>query len=203
MISDFSKNKALLLGLFFTNPDREYYIQEIGRILGKKPGAFQRMLYKLESQGILSSRFSANARFFQANQAHPLFEETKSIVFKTIGIAGRLMEALTDLAGIEIAFIYGSYAKGQERPDSDIDLMIVGAPDEGVLYQRIDDLESSLRREINFRVLSSLDIVEAAQGSEPFLRRVLEEPQIFLVGHEDTLRAMAQSRPDQTGGSGS
>lgn len=33
-----TKNRAELLKLFFTNPDRDFYMQEIGRILGKKPG---------------------------------------------------------------------------------------------------------------------------------------------------------------------
>ena len=199
----FSKNTALLLRLFFSNPDREYYIQEIGRILGKKPGVFQRMLYKLERQGVLSSRYTANARFFRANRGHPLFEETKSIVFKTVGVAGSLKEALADLAGIDSAFIYGSCAKGQERPDSDIDLMIIGAPDEDVLLEKLAALETSLKREINYRIRPSLDIVEAVQRPEPFLVRVLEEPKIFLVGHEDGLRALAQGRPIKSGGSGS
>ena len=197
-----SKNKVLLLRLFFSNPDREFYIQEIGRILGRRPGSFQRMLYQLENQGLLSSRYSANARFFRANRGHPLFEETKSIVFKTVGIAGSLKEALADLAGIAFAFIYGSYAKGQERQDSDIDLMIIGAPDEGLLLQRLETLESSLSREINYLVRSSLDVVEASPRSESFLLRVLEEPKIFLIGHEDGLRELAQRRPDQSGHSG-
>ena len=56
----FTKNRAELLKLFFSSPDRNYYMQEIGRILGKKPGTFQRTLNKLVSEGILESEYSAN-----------------------------------------------------------------------------------------------------------------------------------------------
>jgi predicted nucleotidyltransferase len=196
----FSKNEGLLLRLFFSSPDREFYIQEIGRVLGRKPGSFQRMLYQLEGQGILSSRYSANARYFRANRDHPLFEEIKSIVFKTVGIAGSLREALAGVPGIEFAFIYGSYAKGQERPDSDIDLMIIGTPDENILLERLEALESSLGREINYQVRTSLGIVEASPESQPFLVRILKEPKVFLFGQEDELRALAKGRADQDSG---
>lgn len=198
----FSKNEGLLLRLFFSSPDREFYIQEIGRVLGRKPGSFQRMLYQLEGQGILSSRYSANARYFRANRRYPLFEELRSIIFKTVGIAGSLKEALAEVERIEFAFIYGSYAKGQERPDSDIDLMIVGAPDEDILLERFEALESSLGREINYQVRTSLEIVEASPESGPFLLRILEEPKVFIIGQEDELRALAKGRPDQDGGPG-
>jgi len=118
----FSKNKALLLRLFYTNPDREYYIQEIGRILGKKPGTFQRTLYNLERQRILTSVYKANARFFRANRDHPLFEEIKSIIFKTVGVTESLKEVLDTAGPIAFAFVFGSFARASENPLSDIDL---------------------------------------------------------------------------------
>ncbi len=195
----FARNEGLLLGLFFSNPNREFYIQEIGRLLGKSPGSFQRALYRLDEHGVLTSRYSANARFFRANRGHFLFEEIRNIVFKTVGIAGSLRETLAGIPGIDLAFLYGSFARAQERPDSDIDLMIIGAPDEDILLERLEPLESSLGREINYQVRTSLEMVKASPESEPFLLRVLEEPKVFLIGREDELRALAKGRADQGG----
>src|SRR4030067_3070562 len=96
-----SKNEALLLRLFFTNPGREFYIQEIGRILSKKPGVFQRTLYNLERSGILASQYRATARYFRANEGHPLFEEIKSIIFKTVGVMESLKEVLGKSGSID------------------------------------------------------------------------------------------------------
>lgn len=45
---ELSKNRAELLRLFLTNPDQSFYIQEIGRILGKKLGIFQRTLNSMQ-----------------------------------------------------------------------------------------------------------------------------------------------------------
>ncbi|MDD2752966.1 MAG: TolC family protein, partial [Candidatus Omnitrophica bacterium] len=80
---DLSKNTVKLLKLFYAHPDDAFYIQQIGRILKKKPGVFQRMLYKLEKQGVLKSEYQANARFFRANKEYPIYKELKSILSKT------------------------------------------------------------------------------------------------------------------------
>ena len=74
------KNRAELLQLFLTNPDRSLYMQEIGRVLGKKPGYFQRTINNLVSEGILESEYKANARYFRVNKNYPLYKELKSVV---------------------------------------------------------------------------------------------------------------------------
>ncbi len=81
-----SKNAAKLLKLFLDQPEEAFYIQQIGRILKKKPGVFQRTLYKMEKQGILKSEYKANARFFRINKSYPVYRELKSIVSKIGGI---------------------------------------------------------------------------------------------------------------------
>lgn len=81
-----SKTTARLLKLFFSNPDKQFYIQEIGRLLRMKPGAFQRALYKLYKEGLLKSEYKANARFFQINRNNHIYSELKSIVFKSVKV---------------------------------------------------------------------------------------------------------------------
>jgi predicted nucleotidyltransferase len=198
-----SKNEALLLRLFYTNPGKEFYIHEIGRILGKKPGVFQRTLYNLERTGVLASLYRANARYFRVNDGHPLFKEIKSIIFKTFGVIGSITGVLEKAGSINFAFIYGSFAKGSENSLSDIDLMIVGSPDESVILQRLAELEHSLKREINFRTYSSLEIVKDIENARPFLLNILADRKIFLIGNENELRKMAEGSPDQETGSGS
>jgi len=77
-----AKNKLKLLKLFYLHPEQEYYIQEIGRALGNKPGVYQRALNDLEKEGILSSHYRANARFFKTNKNYPMYSELRSIIHK-------------------------------------------------------------------------------------------------------------------------
>ncbi|MFH1380399.1 MAG: hypothetical protein ABII23_08985 [bacterium] len=82
----FSKNRAKLLRLFLKKPDQSFYMQEIGRMLRKKPGTFQRTLNNMVSEGILHSEYKAHARYFKINKKYQLYSEVKSIVSKTLGI---------------------------------------------------------------------------------------------------------------------
>ncbi|MEA2015853.1 MAG: nucleotidyltransferase domain-containing protein [Actinomycetota bacterium] len=183
-----SKNKADLPGLFFTNPERSFYIQEIGRILGKKPGTFQRTLNNLISEGILTSEYKGNLRFVKVNKNYPIYNELKSIVFKTVGIQGSIKKILKEIGDIRIAFIYGSYAKSRENILSDVDLLIVGDPDEENLIKKLDSLEEKLKRQINYKLYSFSDFKKEVKEKEPFILRILKDKKIMLVGDKSDLQ---------------
>lgn len=78
-----SKNRIKILKLFYTRPQREFYMQELGRVLKKKPGVFQRTLNNMVAEGILLSRYTANIRYFRLNRRYFLYTELKSITSKT------------------------------------------------------------------------------------------------------------------------
>lgn len=191
-MKELTTNRAQLLGLFFTNPERSFYIQEIGRIIGKKPGVFQRTLNNLEKEGILVSEHKANARYFRTNKYYPLYKELKSIVFKTVGVAGRLKDLLQKTGNIDFSFIYGSYAKSKENHLSDIDLVIIGNPDEDLLIKEIDNLEDALKREINYKLYSLKEFRKDIKAKEPFLLEILRDKKIMLIGDESELRKISQ-----------
>lgn len=187
-----SRNKALLLRLFYTNPDHQFYIHEIGRILNKKPGVFQRTLYEMEREGILRSEYKANARFFRANRDYPLYDEYKSIVFKTIGVIGSVKEVLEKAGPIDFSFVYGSFAKSKENYLSDIDVVIIGSPDEDKIIRDFEKLEEQLKREINFKLYSLKEFLTGVRHKDPFLLGILKDQRIMLIGGEDELRETAE-----------
>jgi len=188
----FSKNVGELLKLFYTNPDQKFYIQEIGRILLKKPGIFQRALNNLEQDGILISEYTGNARYFRVNKDYPLYDELKSIIFKTIGIIGSIKKKIQKIGNIEFCFIYGSYAKSQENFLSDIDLFLIGNIDEDLLVKEIDKLEKSLKRDINYKVFKLPDLKKEIANKNTFIVSVLEDKKIMITGNEKELRNLVK-----------
>jgi len=187
-----TKNRAELLKLFFTNPDRAFYMQEIGRILGKKPGTFQRTLNNLVLEGTLESEYRANARYFKVNKNYPLFEELKSIVFKTVGVSGSLKDVLERVGNVEFAFIYGSFAKAKEDYMSDIDLVTIGDLDEDRLIRELDKLEEQLQREINYKHYTLKEFRKEVEGRAPFLVEILRDKKVMVIGDETELRKISQ-----------
>ena len=178
--------------LFLTNPDRAFYMQEIGRILGKKPGIFQRTLNNLVSEGILESEYRANARYFKVNKNYPLYKELKSIVFKTVGVSGSLKDILEKIGDVEFAFIYGSFAKAKENYISDIDLVAIGDPDEDELIKELDKLEERLQREINYKLYTLKEFKQEIEEKEPFILEILRNKKVMIVGDEKELRKICK-----------
>ena len=186
------KNQAALLNLFFTNPERSFYMQEIGRILGKKPGTFQRTINNMVSEGMLISEHKANARFFQVNTKYPIYKELKSIVFKTVGVQGSLREVLDEIGDARFAFIYGSYAKAKETSFSDVDLVVIGNTDEDKLINELDTLENKFQREINYKLYTFKKFMKEIEEEEPFLLEIMRDKKIMLIGNENELRKVSQ-----------
>jgi predicted nucleotidyltransferase len=144
-------------------------------------------LTRLEEDGLFLCRKKGNLTYYLLDQSYPLFDELKSIVFKTIGIQGLLREILGRMRGIEVAFIYGSFAKHEETGKSDIDLLIIGKIDEDRLLGQINKLEKVLKREINYSLFQRNEFNHKAKEKDPFITDLLKNPKIFLIGDKNDL----------------
>lgn len=191
MTLQFTKNQIKILEVFFNHPEKSYYLREIGRLLGKEPGVFQKDINKLVENGVLTSEYQANSRFFKLNQNYPLYKELKSIFFKTLGAEGRLKEILKTDKNIKIAFIFGSFAQKKEDSFSDIDLMLIGNPNEDLLITKISQLENRLDREINYHIFSETNWQKTIQREDAFLKNILSGPKIFLIGDKNELSGLS------------
>jgi len=174
------RRKILLY--FFTNPDSRLYVREIAKIAGVDAGNLSKELSRLERDGVFVFDHRGNQKFYTLNKNYPLYNELKSIVFKTIGVAGKLEAALNTIEGIRCAFIYGSFAEGVEYAESDIDLMIIGRPDENVLIDKIDILEKEIGREINYNIYPCSEFKRRKTRKDSFVTNVLKRKKIILKG---------------------
>jgi predicted nucleotidyltransferase len=184
-----SRIRAKILGWLFTHPDESFFVRQIALILREDPTNVSREMAKLEELGILRSKRNGNLKHFQTNQECPFFEELKGLVLKTTGVAGQIRASLDKLAGIEYAFIYGSYAKGEERADSDVDLLIIGDVDMDRLDSNLGKLEKTLGREINYVLYSMKEFKSKKKAKDGFLMDVLSSKKIMAVGAENGLEA--------------
>jgi len=181
----FSDNQLQILSILINHPEQEYYLSEIGEILCKKPGIFQRGINSLELQEYITSRKKGNQRLFKINKDHPFFDEIKSIVKKTNGAEPLLYNAIKNISGIHLAHIYGSYAKNKLRADSDIDLLLVATSKaEDELLNKLPEIEKRLQREVNYKRYSKKEFAEKLEKKDPFLKEILSNKYIPLIQHK-------------------
>ncbi|MEK6715618.1 MAG: nucleotidyltransferase domain-containing protein [Candidatus Omnitrophota bacterium] len=176
-----SKTKRDILKRFLSNPEEKYYVRQIATLLDSSVGTIHRELTKFEKSRILNSEKVGNLKFFFMNKHNPLFKELKQIIFKTEGLKGRMESELKKIKGIKNAFIYGSFAKGEEGENSDMDLFLVGDIDEDDLVVKISGLEREFDREINYTIHTPKELMKEKKNNS-FIKDVLNGPKIFLVG---------------------
>lgn len=182
-----SKLRKNILQLYFSHTEKEYYLRQLEKILDKPVGYIRREMLKLENMGLFKSKLKGQQKYYSLNKKYPLYQEVKSIVFKTVGIQGELTQILKKIKNIELAFIFGSYAQKKEDSSSDVDLMIIGQPDENELIKPIRDLELQIDREINYHIYSKEDFNKKVQHKDSFIKNVIQKPKIFLIGNKNEL----------------
>jgi predicted nucleotidyltransferase len=180
----FSLGQQRVLELLFLYPDRAFYVNEMMRLSGSGKGALQRELARLSSAGLISVRDVGNQKHYQANRDSPIFHELRGIVLKTFGLADVLRQALQPSAGqIEMAFVFGSVAKGLDTSASDIDVLLIcddlSYPDVLALLQ---PAEVALGRRVNPALYSREEWQRRRTEGNDFVNRVAVGEKIFLIG---------------------
>ena len=166
----FTKTQRRVLGLLFGNPDRSYYANEIVRFAKAGIGTVQRELERLVAAGLVSATKQGNQKHYQADRKSTVFAELAGLVRKTVGAETRQLVAreagatyrrrrsgrnrleisypkLRDLCRryhVKKLSLFGSAARGELKPDSDIDLMVV-VPDGTPRRQTAQSLYRNVR----------------------------------------------------------
>ncbi len=191
----FGSHRRDALALLLLHPEESLHVREIGRITGKAPGTMLRELNRLADAGVLTRRPVGNQVQFQANAACPIYEDLRNILKKTAALADVLRVALEPLADrIQVAFVYGSVARGDERPGSDLDVMVIGEARFAQVVNALAAARETLGREINPNLYPIREFKAKVAAGDPFLKRVLADKKIFLIGDAHDLGQSASHR---------
>jgi len=182
----FTKVQQRVLGVLFGNPDRSFYANEVISLADSGTGAVQRELASLEAAGLLTVTRIGKQKHYQANAAAPVFDELRSLVLKTSGLADVLRGALVPLTeSISAAFVYGSVAKGEDTAASDIDLMVVSDTlTYADIFAAIEAATTRLGRPVNPTVYSREEFDKRIKQDNAFVKRVLAQPKLWAIGQE-------------------
>ncbi len=186
----FTPVQQRVLGLLFGQPARRFQSAELIRLARSGTGATHRLLQRLARAGLLRATTEGQQKYYQANADSPVFEELVSLIRKTVGLAGPLRDALAPFgAGIQAAFVYGSVASGEDRADSDVDLMVVAEDlDYPTLFEALQSAERQLGRSVSPNLMTPDEWRRKSAQADGFAARLGDRPRLFVLGDEDDLR---------------
>lgn len=185
-----SKARVKILEQVLLNPNSEYHIRELSRIVGISPIYVQKELKNLQSIGLLKSRREGNMVLYRLERASSIWDDLKRIFLKTESIGQVIREGLDgDNKEIKYAAIYGSVAKGTEMTTSDVDMLVIGdGVDDDSLLNSIAKIEKKIGREINISTWTEKEFKKKSSEKIPLLKEILKTPVIMIVGDKDEFK---------------
>ena len=187
----FGRTRGAVLSILYGRVGKSFYLRQLARLTDIALGPVQREIRQLVEAGLVSKKTIGTQTLYSANRESPVFREIKGLVTKTVGMHDVLAEALSPLRDeINLAFVYGSIARSREREHSDVDVMVVGKVDFDAIVEKLRDAEKTLNREINPTVYSIREFSKKLRGN--FLKTVLAEKKLYIIGDEDVLRELGQ-----------
>jgi len=177
-----SRTRQRILALLFDRPERRTHLRGISRAVGTSAGTTARELERLVDAGLVTRSTEGRHVYFHAAADSPLFDAVRTIVRRTVGAPDVLRRHLAGLRGVDRAFIYGSYARGEETPASDVDLMIVGSPDADELTDHVGAAEGELGRTVNYTIMTEYELADRRKHRDRFVASVEAGPTLPVIG---------------------
>jgi len=193
MKSLFANNVLEVLAILFLNREEAIHQSKIVTLSGLRVIQVQRALQRLSEAGLIEEYQQGNMVYYKLEKNQPILTDLKNILYKTILISEPFKKAFEKFTKqISIAFIYGSFAKGTETAESDIDLFVVGEVGLKQLSKLLSPIAKQLQREINPVIYPKAEFIIKVRKKDHFVTSVMHSRKLWLVGDDNELKKMVK-----------
>jgi len=210
-----SKTRVKLLKMFYSNPNRSFYVREITRKIDEQINSVRRELSNLLSIGIIASDTTNNRLYYEVNQEYEFYKPLAAIFggatyvdekpAKTTGsktkAAAPAVEPVAEVVQIQVVAdpVVGEFQQlgnvdlvvytGQFTRDeqSGIDILIVGNLNQTRLHKFMSDLEARESKELRFAAMEPSEFKYRRQVKDRFLSTVLSSKKQVLIDKHHAL----------------
>ncbi len=192
-----SKTRVKLLQLFYSNPNRSFYVREITRKIDEQINSVRRELANLLSIGIISSDTTNNRLYYEVNQKYEFYPPLSAIfgggTFPKASAAKSAeptdTQPLKSLGNIDLALLTGQFTRDER---SGIDLLLVGDLNQTQVSKYVSELEEREGKEIRYAVMDLGEFRYRQEVNDRFLNTVLSSKNQLLLDKNNVLKQEAE-----------
>lgn len=187
-----SKTRVKLLQLFYSNPNRSFFVREITRKIDEQINSVRRELSNLLNVGIITSDNTNNKLYYEVNQKFEYFEPLQEIFgggvskkkrsTKKTTAADDSSDDLKALGHIELLVYTGQFTRDES---AGVDLLLVGDVNMNAVQKYIGELEAKEGKDIRYTVMKLDDFRYRHQIHDRFITQLLgAKKQVLIDEHE-------------------
>lgn len=187
-----SKTRVKLLQLFYSNPNRSFYVREITRKIDEQINSVRRELANLLSIGIIKSDTTNNRLYYEVNQEFEFYQPLGAIFGGGVLAAPTAPDVdsqaanIKSLGNVELAILTGQFTRDEK---SGTDLLIVGDVNQTKLTKFMTELEQQEGKELRFTVMPPQEFRYRTQVNDRFLSLVLGAKKQVVIDKHKVLSA--------------
>ncbi len=169
-----------VLRALFEVAGREFHLRGLAATAGVDSGNAHRMVKKLVALGIAEQIPGLPYPKYRARQDNPFYPELARLFSRGRDLVEAIRQVAQSLEGT--VAIYGSVASGEDRPQSDMDVLVIGPVSTIMAQAAFKPVARAHNRKINANAVTEEDLVSQLEAGSAFWRDVLAGPLIKLKG---------------------
>lgn len=185
-----SKTRVKLLQLFYSNPNRSFFVREITRKIDEQINSVRRELSNLLSIGIITSETTNNKLYYEVNQKFEYYDPLREIFgsgvkkqAKKPAVLGTPDEVAEDsdlraVGHIDLAVYTGQFTRDES---TGVDFLVVGEVNPNALQKYVDELESKENKSLRYTVMSLPDFQYRQAINDRFAVSMMNAKKQILV----------------------
>jgi DNA-binding transcriptional ArsR family regulator len=182
-----SAGQLAVLVELFTGRTKELSIGDLSARTGVPQATVSREVARLVDAGILADRGVGRTRLIRARTESAIHGELEALLMKVAGPPAVLSELLDPVPGIDLAYIYGSWARrwnGEPGDEpGDIDVLVIAGGDDPTATAHLarvatDAAAERLGRDVSVSILTPAEWLESRSG---FVRTVRNSPLVPIA----------------------
>lgn len=194
-----SKTRVKLLQLFYSNPNRSFYVREMTRKIDEQINSVRRELSNLLNAGIISSENTNNRLYYEVNKNYQFYDPLSQIFGADAGVTGddsssESAMALKALGNVELALYTGQFTRDTK---SGVDLLIVGDVNQTQLSKYVADLEAKEGKSIKYALMDKKEYSYRLKVNDRFLLTVLDSKKQIIVDKSRLLSNDSESEEEE------
>lgn len=164
------------LKIFFEEPEREFHLREIARIMKKNPVTAKRFLSEFANKGVLLFRRERGFYFYSANSENSGYKEIKKQYNRDKLVNSDLIEFLKKEFNLPVIILFGSFERGEDNKNSDVDMCIISEAKKEV---DIKKYEKTINRKIQLHIFSSKEFKNLRIKNKELFKNIINGYKIY------------------------
>lgn len=182
-----SRVRLKILGLFTVNPNKLFYVREVEREINEQINAVRRELGSLTKIGFLRSEPRGNRVYYQVRSDFLYYPELLRLIGKSTNLGAEILRKKNELGNLKYVLLAAPFVKGRKAQGKQVDLLIVGKVNLGKMKGLVSEAEKRHGHEINYTVMTEEEFAFRKKRNDDFLKNILSQPQVVVLGDEDEL----------------